>query len=114
MLLTNAAFIFAMLLLFAACGWWAVAPFRTYIRFPIAVAVLAGMVLLASTSLMVQVVSLSSFSRAVLVSSVLLVAGSAVSAVVFGYKEILRDGPAVLLLSLIHISEPTRLLSISY
>src|SRR5688572_14171609 len=100
MLLSNAAFILAMLLLFAACGWWAVAPFRRYIRFPIAVAVLAGMLLLATTVLMVQVVSLSSFSRAILVGSVLLVAVSTVSVLVLGYKEILRDGPVVLLLAL--------------
>jgi hypothetical protein len=111
MLLTNAAFIFAMLLLFAACGWWAVAPLRQYMRFPVAVAVLAGMALLSTTSLIIQVGSTWSFSSALYMAAPLLVAGSAISVVTFGYKEVVRDGPVVLVIALVAALAVTVLLT---
>src|SRR4051794_3384270 len=98
MLLTNAVFIFAVLLLFAACGWWAVAPFRAYVRFPLAASVLAGLVLLSTTALMIQVGATWPYTRALYVAAALLVAGSGAAVVASGYKEILRDGLVVLVM----------------
>ncbi len=47
MFLTNLALIVGVLALFAACGWWVVAPFREEFSYPVAQAPLAGLVVLS-------------------------------------------------------------------
>src|SRR5688572_21591879 len=101
MLLSNAAFIFAMFLLFAACGWWAVAPFRLYIRYPIAVAIPAGMMLLACTALMIQVVTETEFTKALALAIVVLIAGSIAAVLAYGYKEIVQDALVVVSIAVV-------------
>ena len=54
-LLQSVALLVGILLLLSGCGWWALAPFRKQLGFPIAVAPLAGMVLLPLAALGVAV-----------------------------------------------------------
>jgi hypothetical protein len=55
MYLANLAFVLGALAVLGACGWWAVAPFRSRFAYPLAQAPLAGMVLapIATLGLMV-------------------------------------------------------------
>jgi hypothetical protein len=85
---SNLALVAGMLALLGACGWWAVAPFRRHFPFALAQAPLAGMLLLPMSVLGILVVLRLPFDRAVILASLMLAAGSAVSIL----RE--RDGAA--------------------
>jgi hypothetical protein len=55
MFAANLAFVLGALVALAACGWWAVAPFRRQLAYPLAQAPLAGLVLAPLATLGVMV-----------------------------------------------------------
>jgi hypothetical protein len=77
---SNLALVVGLYLLFGACGWWAVSPFRRQFPFALAQAPLAGMLLLPMSVLALMVVLHFRFDRALVVASVLLSSATAVSA----------------------------------
>lgn len=79
MFASNLALVLGLLLLFGACGWWAVAPFRRSFPFALAQAPLAGLLLLPMSVLALMVILHFRFDRALVAASVILASGSAIS-----------------------------------
>ena len=66
-------------ILFTACGWGAISPFRAQVKFPLAASGLAGMLLLSCGSLAIHVVMIVPFKMAALISAISLLTVSAVA-----------------------------------
>jgi hypothetical protein len=76
----NLAFLLGALVVLAACGWWAVAPFRRQFAYPVPLALLAGLVLVSIGSLAATVVFRADVGVAAAATVLALCAGSLASA----------------------------------
>jgi hypothetical protein len=76
---TDLTFVIAALAVLAACGWWAIAPFRRHFAYPLAQAPLAGMILVSIGTLSATVVLNIEFRLAAIVAIAALCACSLVS-----------------------------------
>ncbi len=86
----DGSFLLAAFAVSGACGWWAVAPFRAVIGFPLAVAPLAGLMLLPLFTLAICVCLVWPLGRAGLVAALTLSGASACALLVDGRAEIGR------------------------
>ncbi len=67
----NYIFIIGALMVFAGCGWWAVAPFSREVRYAALVAPLAGILVLTLATVAFYVIGIVAFDRAAVASLVL-------------------------------------------
>jgi hypothetical protein len=80
MFAANLAFVLGALVVLAACGWWAVAPFRGQLAYPLAQAPLAGLVLAPLATLAVMVGLTVELRWAAAAAGAALIAGSLAAA----------------------------------